>query len=168
MAVMILAILLLVFSGPATAQSSLYQFREFTVILEKYPHTMNPVTKVQITLDGKGEFHRVIRGDSIEIEQRKDFELTVNQLENLYYNIMRCNFFELSTVYGTPENCRGEIVHISVKIDNQLHSVTMYDERYLAVDMVVDAILDSIPAQYADAFRKEFDPARENFQIKLE
>ena len=163
-----LVVILTAGSAEVRAQSSLYQFREFTVTLEKYPVAKNPYTTVRITLDGNGEYKRIIKGDGIEIEKRKDFRLTVKQLEMLYYNIMRNNFFELNSDYGTPENFRGNVIRITVKIDSQLHTVTMYDERYLAVDMVVDAILESVPKKYAEAFRKKFEPGEEKFQIKLE
>jgi hypothetical protein len=149
-------------------QGSLYRFREFTVTLEKYPPNKNPYTSAVITLDGRGVYHRIFKRDTYEIDRTKDFKVTVPRLEYLYYNIMRSNFFEIDKSFGNPKMESGDVIRVTVRIDNQEHQVTMYDIRYLAVDMVVKTIMDVIPADYAKTFLDDYDGKDDRIEIKLD
>ena len=146
------------------AQSSLYEFQDFTVKAEKFPPGMNPYVSVEINLDGTGTFTKRVKGRKIELEKRKNFKVTANQLEFLYYQIMRARFFEMGKVFGNPNIDEGTIVRVSVKIDKQLHTVTMFDERYIAVDEVIEAILSLTPPN----LRKEYETDLMDFsEVKL-
>lgn len=153
---------------PCFAQGSLYHFREFTVTLEKFPPDKNPYTSVVITLDGRGVYRRVFKRKNLEMAKTLDFELSVKQLEFLYYRIMRNNFFELGKTYGDPDMTEGNIIRITVKIDNQTHTVTMYDERYLAADDVAKTILEVVPEKFAKTFRDDYDGSEDRIDINLE
>lgn len=168
--ILICLIFLLVLTSmtPAMAQYSLYRFREFTVTLEKYPPGKNPYTSAVITLDGKGVYHRTIKGQLFEIDRTKSFKVSVKQLEFLYYKIMRNNFFEIGEKFGNPNMQQGNIIKVTVKIDNQLHSVTMFDERFLAVQSVIDAILEVMPKDYAKTFKDDYDGSGDRYQINID
>ncbi len=150
------------------AQSSLYSFREFTVMLEKYPPSKNPYTSVVITLDGKGVYRRIYKGRSYELEKNKTFKVSVEQLELLYYNIMRNNFFDMGKTFGNPNITEGNIIKVTVKIDYQVHTVTMYNERYLAMDDIINTILSVVPKKYARTFEDDYNGEDDRIELKID
>lgn len=159
-----LFLLLLLLSGKAFSQSSLYEFREFTVKIEKFPPGMNPYASIEIRLDGTGTFTKQKKTSKMDLEKTKNFRVTANQLEYLYYQIMRARFFDMGTTFGNPNITDGTIVRVTVRFDEQLHTVTMYDERYLAIDELVNAVLTLTPAK----LREEYKSNNMNFsEVKL-
>jgi hypothetical protein len=165
---MTIILAVLAVSAPAMAQYSLYQFREFSVTLEKYPPNKSTYTYAVINLEGTGHFRRTVKGEQFELDKMKDFKVTAQQLEYLYYQIMRNNFFEIGSTIGNPDIQEGQVVKVSVKIDNQQHTVTMFDERYLGVDMVINCILEVLPAECGKAFKDDYDGKSDKIDIKLE
>lgn len=141
--------------GAAFAQESLNNFRDFSVLLEKCPYSRNPYTSIRINMDGNCKFKKIQQGEDMDLEKEQDFKLTAKQLEYIYYQIMRSKFLEMSRVYGNPNMKKGLITRITVKLDYQVHSITMYNERYLAVDSIIDAILDQVPKSIRDDFKSE-------------
>ena len=150
--------------GISFSQSSLYEFREFNVRVEKYKPEKNPVVSVDINLDGKGTYKKIITSDRGTFEKTKEFKVNAKQLEYVYFQVMRANFFEIDPVLGKPDMKKGEIIKVTVKIDHHLHSVTMYGERYLAVDDIVNAVLKFMP----EDLQKDYNTEEFNYsEIKL-
>jgi len=137
------------------AQDSLYEFREFTVRVEKYPPGKNPYASVEIRLDGTGTFTKRMKTPKIELEKTRNFKVTVKQLEYLYYQVMRSHFFEIGKTLGNPNMREGTIVRVTVKVDSQMHQVTMFDERYIAVDDIIDTILEVVPKKLREEYKNK-------------
>jgi len=140
---------------PAFSQESLDHFRDFSVLLEKYPYSKNPYTSIRINMDGNCKFRKVQQGEDMDLEKEKDFKLTAKQLEYIYYQIMRSRFLEMSKVYGNPHTKKGIITRITVKLDYQINTITMYNEKFLAVDYIIDSILEMTPKSVRDDFKSD-------------
>lgn len=154
-AVIFIVLLFLLLPNKAFSQSSLYEFREFTVKIEKFPPGMNPYASVEIRLDGNGTFTKQMKTSKMDLEKTKNFKVTAKQLEYLYYQIMRARFFDMGTTFGNPNITDGTIVRVTVRFDEQIHTVTMYDERYLAIDELVNAVLSLIPPKLREEFKSK-------------
>ena len=154
-AVIFMVLLLLLLSHKAFSQSSLYEFREFTVKIEKFPPGMNPYASVEIRLDGTGTFTKHKKSSKMDLEKTKNFKVTAKQLEYLYYQIMRARFFDMGTTFGNPNITDGTIVRVTVQFDQQLHTVTMFDERYLAIDELIAAVLTLTPKKLREEYKSE-------------
>jgi hypothetical protein len=91
----------------------------------------------------------------MDLETEKDFRLDAKQLEYIYYQIMRSKFLELSKVYGNPNIKKGLITKITVKLNYQVHSITLYNEKFYAVDSIIDSILDLAPKKVREDFKND-------------
>ncbi|MCD4783052.1 MAG: hypothetical protein K8T10_04380 [Candidatus Eremiobacteraeota bacterium] len=132
--------------------------------MEKYPPQKNPMVSVDINLDGTGTYKKSITSDRGTFEKTKQFRVNAKQLEYVYFQVMRANFFDIEEVLGSPDMKKGTIIKVTVKIDHHMHSVTMYGERYLAVDDIVNAVLKFMP----DDLKKDYNRKNFNYsEIKL-
>jgi len=61
----------------------------------------------------------------------------------------------MGKTFGNPNITEGTIYRVTVRIDSQVHVVTMYDERYIAIDDVIDAILSLTPKKFRDEYKSE-------------
>lgn len=145
----------LLIPGLAGAAGSIYDFRDFNVRVEKFAVDKNPYARVEISLDGTGTYIKQVKTESMEVSRVKKFKVTVQQLEYLYYQVMRARFFSIAETFGNPNMREGTVVRVSVKFDSERHVVTMYDERYLAVDEVVSAVLALMPKNLREDYEKK-------------
>lgn len=154
-AVTFLFLFLLLLSGRAFSQSSLYEFREFTVRVEKFPPNKNPYASIEINMDGTGTFTKHMKTTKMELEKTKNFKVTAKQLEYLYYKIMRARFLNMGSTFGNPNITEGTITRVSVRFDDQRHTVTLYNEHYLAIDELINAVLSLTPPDLKREFKSK-------------
>ncbi|MFP4497137.1 MAG: hypothetical protein ACLFQV_02905 [Vulcanimicrobiota bacterium] len=135
---------------------TLYDFRRFKVILEKFKYDKSVHNIVMINLDGTGLFKRTYKAGKSELIQKKEFDVSVDQLEYIYYVLMKNRFLEISGDIGDPSIQQGYVVRLTAVFDRQTHQVTLYNENNLAVFKIMRAILRITPKEYARVFEDDY------------
>lgn len=139
-------------SGVWAQCEDLNHFSRFKIVLEKYNLEKNPYLSIVINKNGSGTYIESIKKAEYDSERSFSFKLTLPQLEYLYYKVMINNFFDTEKTYGDKEMEEGFITKLYVNIEGREHTVTMYDSRCYAADMLILAILEIIPRTYSSNF----------------